>query len=602
MGDRQVPLLSTVRESLWLRLAVALTLLILLIGIVGGAVTLAVTDTIRDDVDGDFRLQAEAEAGEIREWYDGNSRFVRSISDSQLFEEGGDSEITAFLNREVDNAPSVRTIHYVDIADRTIRSSTNGARVGTGVNASLAVNDRTFTDYDDTALVGPFGAPDGATVVAFLSPVRTSPEHLLVTIVEVEEFDERFRQPIAGGFTQVIDPANDIVFSGATGSTSPTERQLSRLREGVGGETGIRQLGLSGDERYVAAVTPVDVGDANWLLVKYAPTDNAYSLARTIRTGLLAFVFVALVGVLGIGWRFGRGTVREVTALSAAARRVTDGEYDVEFPSDRSDELGRLGTSLAEMRDALADRISELESTKAAVDEANAELDTQRTMISVLNRVLRHNLRNAGHVIRARAELLASTEPTERREHTDQIIETVEELLDQASKAREIESLASENRKTGPVDLVPFVERAIAEATGAATVERSTPEEAYVRGHPALETAVLNLVENAIEHTDAETPTVAISITVGADRTTLSIADDGPGIPEAEASVIEEAAVEGPLEHSSGLGLWTTNWIVEHVGGTLTFEESRLGGTEALLAFERVPSPSETDESDSTDS
>jgi len=59
--------------------------------------------------------------------------------------------------------------------------------------------------------------------------------------------------------------------------------------------------------------------------------------------------------------------------------------------------------------------------------------------------------------------------------------------------------------------------------------------------------------------------------------TSLVVADDGPGIPPAERSVL--TGEETPLEHASGLGLWYVNWIVTAGGGTFDITESKTGGT-----------------------
>jgi signal transduction histidine kinase len=103
-----------------------------------------------------------------------------------------------------------------------------------------------------------------------------------------------------------------------------------------------------------------------------------------------------------------------------------------------------------------------------------------------------------------------------------------------------------------------------------------------------LVTAVGNLLNNAIEHNDAERPSVRVSVepTDGDGRyVRIRVADNGPGIPEAEREVLREGT-ETPLEHGSGLGLWIVYWIATMSGGDITFEENDGRGSVVTLALQ----------------
>jgi Signal transduction histidine kinase len=73
----------------------------------------------------------------------------------------------------------------------------------------------------------------------------------------------------------------------------------------------------------------------------------------------------------------------------------------------------------------------------------------------------------------------------------------------------------------------------------------------------------------------------------------LSVADDGPGIPDDERMVLNRAT-ETSLEHGSGLGLWLAKWLVDASGGGLTFAVD--DGTVARVdILDEARSQSETD-------
>jgi signal transduction histidine kinase len=102
-----------------------------------------------------------------------------------------------------------------------------------------------------------------------------------------------------------------------------------------------------------------------------------------------------------------------------------------------------------------------------------------------------------------------------------------------------------------------------------------------------LSVAVENLLENAVEHNDADRPRVDVAVdpATGDDRyTRLSVADDGPVIPEPELAVLRKG-VETPLEHGSGIGLWLVHWAVTAAGGDVTFERTEPRGNVVTLVL-----------------
>lgn len=67
-------------------------------------------------------------------------------------------------------------------------------------------------------------------------------------------------------------------------------------------------------------------------------------------------------------------------------------------------------------------------------------------------------------------------------------------------------------------------------------------------------------------------------MTVGAEWVTITVADDGPGLPAGEREVLETGA-EDPLAHGSGLGLWLAHWIVTTLDGDVEILDTARGTT-----------------------
>jgi len=91
-------------------------------------------------------------------------------------------------------------------------------------------------------------------------------------------------------------------------------------------------------------------------------------------------------------------------------------------------------------------------------------------------------------------------------------------------------------------------------------------------------------------------------VTSGDDTVTITVADDGPGIPEKERAVLAQGR-ETPFDHTSGLGLWLVTWIVGDSGGEIDFETDDQWGSIVRLTLTRgdpAPASADTEEDSST--
>ncbi|GAA0524060.1 hypothetical protein GCM10008992_25570 [Halorubrum aquaticum] len=216
--------------------------------------------------------------------------------------------------------------------------------------------------------------------------------------------------------------------------------------------------------------------------------------------------------------------------------------------------------------------------TVMLIDVTNREIRRQR--LAVLNRILRHNVRNELDVIRAHAEE-AGLAPA---------IDGADRLSALSAEARRVQDLMERSAADRTeVRLRPFLEDVVADATAGvnADVTVTAPDVKINVDPERYRYAIDHLIENAVEHNDEESPRVVVRVErTGAD-VRLVVADDGPGIPESERAVIEGGG-ETPFEHASSLGLWGTNWAVQSMGGSLSFDESDLGGTAVEVVLRDV--------------
>jgi signal transduction histidine kinase len=220
---------------------------------------------------------------------------------------------------------------------------------------------------------------------------------------------------------------------------------------------------------------------------------------------------------------------------------------------------------------------------------ARAEANRLNGRLTVLNRILRHDIRNHAQIIQGNAEFLADGGTGDGRS-AQIILRAAADLVELGEHARDIERMMQDDaaeRRT--VDLAELVEtncERLRREYPAAEIDVSIPESRPVSAHPLLDSAVANVVENAVEHNDKPTPHVEIEIETLARTVEMRVADDGPGIPRDELDVIERG-YETELSHAGGLGLWIIDWIVSASGGTVQFEGNEPEGTVVRIRLDR---------------
>jgi signal transduction histidine kinase len=216
------------------------------------------------------------------------------------------------------------------------------------------------------------------------------------------------------------------------------------------------------------------------------------------------------------------------------------------------------------------------------LENRNQEIDLLR---QVQSRILRHNIRTEVSMIQGQAKLAASNADGQLQQRMETIIDAGTRLSTISDKAGVVEELFENERSALEYDLRGCVDRAVNQVRveyPELSVSVAGAESCPVTASPHLQTAVENLLENAIEHNDSREPQVSVRIQ---DRPVpaLTVADNGPGIPQQEIAVLENQE-ETSLEHGSGIGLWLVKWIADRSDVELAFETGP-SGTAVTLRF-----------------
>ncbi|AUV81148.1 hypothetical protein C2R22_05315 [Salinigranum rubrum] len=166
------------------------------------------------------------------------------------------------------------------------------------------------------------------------------------------------------------------------------------------------------------------------------------------------------------------------------------------------------------------------------------DISQYRQHINVLDRVLRHNLRNKANIILGHAAALASDRDDETATAATTIGAAARELLSLSEQARRYREVSTDDRPTTPIDVVSVVSEVaerLSRKHSRAVIETSLPVAAVVQATQSLSLVVHEVIENAIVHNDRPQPWVRVEVVRvhegGDERVSIRVADDGPGIP-----------------------------------------------------------------------
>lgn len=422
----------------------------------------------------------------------------------------------------------------------------------------------------------PFRGPSGATLIAVSAPVLVDGE-------------------IVGSLTGVCRLDETDLFESLDGTDD---------RAGITVEAGDETLYTTADrfDDTVARAEPLETVD--WTVT--AHRDREAMEERINRLVLFQLVSgVALLGSIAVfgGWVY-RSKIRRIDRLGDRVRALERREYDGVPALGGATEWRRIDEALGRLATALARR---------------------EQMLLVLNRILRHNLRNSLNVVAGRAADLEERLEGDERASAREIRVATDELLRLADRARTTEALLDPVDEPLPrTDLAAVVRDRVDSFVDdceepAPTVTVTAPERAVAACGPEVGTAIDELLANVADHA-GPAPTVAVTVEETDDCVRLRIDDDGPGIPDDEAAVITGTRAISQVTHTGGIGLWLVDWIVSRYDGRLLIPPSRstkpdaesgsidredtddsvgAGGATVVLEFDPAPNadrPSDADE------
>ncbi|MFP6641823.1 MAG: HAMP domain-containing sensor histidine kinase [Myxococcota bacterium] len=294
-----------------------------------------------------------------------------------------------------------------------------------------------------------------------------------------------------------------------------------------------------------------------------------------LRNGLKLGGLGALVLALGLAMAGGLLVSRRLLDRVATMQKVVlgilrgrrDSRVPVSDPPDEFDQLAEQFNELLDENQALLGRMREV------TDEVAHDL---RTPLARLRAQIETGLGGADGLETEQRELLHAL-----HEEVDDILDTFNALLHiaQIETGRAREEMVQ-------VELSSLVETAcelyepVAEEAGLELRGRIESSISVVGNRHLLAQALTNLIENALKYAGRGVVTVSLSPADDAGRVTLSVSDQGPGIPaEAHARVLQKFArlEQARSRPGAGLGLSFVAAVADLHDASLEFKEMSPG-------------------------
>lgn len=456
-------------------------------------------------------------------------------------------------------------------APRPLRTGSLRLRTAAAVLALVAVLLLVLTVTVDVAL----GARLRAQIEDRLRDRAAATASLVGTVDDADLADRLSAQGLAvridgaGGGSVVAGPSPDQLRNGPpggppAGGPGGEDRTPATTTQDATGVT-VTASEVSGDDDLVTLRSTLSDGSVLTLTASAAGVQDTLVQVRWVMGLASAAILLLSAGAIVL---VVRATLRPLDRVSQVARSIGAGERERRLNPTRPDtEIGRVATALDDMLDDV-------------VGAENAAVAAEARLRAFLSDAA-HELRTPVAGIRAAADTLVRAD----LDGPDRELLAAHVAREAARASRLVDDLLMMARVDRGLELAPVrtdlrtLVRAEAERARLLHPSLSVRERIPDAAVPALVDAqriaqvVSNLVENAARATNGRGE-VTIDLDASADRATVSVTDDGPGVPADERERIFERMVRLDAARSTGgvgLGLPIARGIARAHGGDVQY-------------------------------
>jgi two-component system NtrC family sensor kinase len=306
------------------------------------------------------------------------------------------------------------------------------------------------------------------------------------------------------------------------------------------------------------------LNDGAWVLVHHQSADEAYAELYAARRSSILIFFIGIIGIavgsIFLSQRMVRHIAQEAQEkqtinqqLIEAGKLASLGELAAGVAHEVNNPLGIMLQEAGWMQDLLEEE--DLKSLPN-LDEFNKSLSRMQTQG-----------RRCKEITHKLLSFARKTEPTVKTTQLNELIKEVVDLCQQRAHYSNVQV------NTNLEDSLPLV--------------NVSPSE--------VQQVLLNLMNNSLDAMGDKGGTISVTSRVDDNSVIVDVADDGPGIPEANLlRVFEPFFTTKPVGQGTGLGLSICYGIIKKMGGEILVE-SELGiGTTFHVYFPQTDRKSAT--------
>jgi two-component system sensor histidine kinase CpxA len=264
-----------------------------------------------------------------------------------------------------------------------------------------------------------------------------------------------------------------------------------------------------------------------------------------------------------------RGIKRSIEQMKQAAERIAEGQFDVQIPANRGDEIGQLGTAIRRMAARLEGFV---QGQKRFLGDIAHELCSPLARMQLA---------------------LAILERKAQGSQAGSIADLREEVADMSSLVNELLSFSKAGMKTAEVRLSKVnvagaIQRVVEREANGTPVHVDADPQLEVTAEPDyLHRSLSNLVRNAVRYAGHEGK-IEVSANSSGNEVVIRVADSGPGIPDEALEQIFTPfyRVEDSRDRrtgGTGLGLAIVKSCVEACQGTVSCRNRKPTGLEVEI-------------------
>ena len=369
---------------------------------------------------------------------------------------------------------------------------------------------------------------------------------------------------------QVVNAQNKVVAnSSPKGAGEPLTESRPAVGQSVQDEVGEMPL-LDDDSPYLIVARGTEFEGARYTVVVASSVETQRDTVTTVTTYLL-IGFPSLLVLVGVAtWLLVGRALRPVEQIRSRVHGIGVGQLADRVPVPAAeDEVARLAVTMNEMLDRL-----------------QAGQETQRRFVADAS----HELRSPIASLMAALDVIVADDSGRAAPELHQVMQAETERMrrlveDLLLLAKADDTGLQIQRTDVDLDDLVGVELRRLRTGNAVSVEGVVPPVRVTGDAAKLSQVLRNLADNAVQAAHGK---VRFTLAEAAGTATVTVEDDGDGIPALERSRVFERFVRLDASRArgsggSGLGLAIVREVVRGHGGTVEVTDSPLGGARFVV-------------------